>query len=111
MNLQRVSMFLLVAAIAASCVSAAPLEPTRVRPATSASAPNVVVIQSFSSKLFEAPVESFVQQIDATVTLFEDGRAIMHGTSDPARAQRLLASSGLEPHNRQQIQSMIDNNR
>ena len=32
-------------------------------------------------------------------------------SSDPARAQRLLASSGLEPHNRQQIHSMIDNNR
>jgi|GEM_PF-6193480 len=74
MGLQRVSMFLLVAAFAASCVSAAPLEPARVRPAKSASAPNVVVIQSFSSKLFEAPVESFVQQIDATVTLFDDAR-------------------------------------
>ncbi|MEM7450670.1 MAG: hypothetical protein AAGA41_03480 [Pseudomonadota bacterium] len=30
---------------------------------------------------------------------------------DPARAQRLLGSSGLEPHYRQQIQSMIDSNR
>ena len=72
MATRRLGCLLVWAVLAASCAASAPLEPARVRTAATASAPQVVVLQSTNSQLFRAPVESFIGQVDATVTLFDD---------------------------------------